>query len=448
MRRIGDNNEGNTDRRTQRRSVPNHSAQPRQSRVDRYYDDAEYRRPRAPQKKKAGPLFVVALIVFLVAVALLAYAIITTYMAQILPQKYFMMLLLISVILICITIILLYVRKGKKGPRIVAIILSAIMIFASFYVAGIMNSANNMVETMEANANVEEAGVVISDTGETIQTEVVYEQVEDVKQNPFLIYLSGLDVSGIKKDGSVGDKGRSDVNIIAAVNPNTKKIQMVTIPRDCYVGINGDTSKMDKLTHCGNWGIYCSMKTIESLFNDQIKLNYYAKVNYVSVMNIVDALGGITVDSPNSFTGAHSYSGNTYHFDKGLNTLNGDQAIAFARERKNLSDGDNQRGRDHEIIIKAIIEKATSPEILTPGTLNSVMDVFAKNVSTSLSADEMRSLIQISLDSPSWDIEMMDVTGKGASKVTYTAHVNRYVFLPDSNSLQEACDALLAVLNS
>ncbi len=445
MRRIGDNNEGNAGGRTQRRNVQNHNDQSKQSRVDRYYDDNQYSKKRAPQKKKSGALFVVALIIFLVAVVLIAYALITTYSAQILPQKYFMMFMLIAVILSCIIIILLYVRKGKKGPRIVAIVLSALMIFASFYVAGLMNSANNMVETMEQS--VEEASVVISDTGETIQTEVVYEQVEDVKHNPFLIYLSGLDASGIKKDGSVGDKGRSDVNIIAAVNPNTKKILMVTIPRDCYVGINGDTSKMDKLTHCGNYGVYCSMKTVESLFDNQLKLNYYAKVNFVSVVNIVDALGGITVDSPNSFTAEHSYSGANYHFDKGLNELNGDQAIAFARERHNLSDGDNQRGRDHEIVIKAIIEKATSPEILTPGTLNTVMDVFAANVSTSLSADEMRSLIQISLDSPSWDVEMMDISGRGASKVTYTAHVNRYVFLPDSDSLQAASSALNSVLN-
>lgn len=445
MRRIDTANNNYSRSGNNNRHEAKHNTNVNQTRSERPYNTSNKRKPR--KQKNSKPIMVVAIIFFIIAIALFVFAVFNTYAAQLLPQKYILILFVIAIILCCIQIILLYVRRDKVGTKVVSLILSGLMILASFYIMGLVNSANNMIETIEEN--VEEAGVVISDTGESIETEVVYDQVEDIAENSFLIYLSGLDDSGIsKKDGSVRDKGRSDVNILAAVNPKNKKILMVTIPRDTYVGINGDESKMDKLTHCGNWGVYCSMKTIEELFDNSIQLNYYAKVNFNSLVNIVDALGGITIDSPSSFTSGSSLTGTSYSFSKGKNTVGGDQALAFARERHNLSDGDNQRGRDHEIIIKAIIDKATSPEVLTPGTLNTVMDVFANNVSTSLSSDEMRNLIQISLDNPSWDVSMMEITGKGTSRTTYTAHTNRYVYIPDENSIKEASNALNAVLNS
>ena len=445
LRRIDTPNNGysRSNRNNNHQSGRNNNAN--QTRSERQYNTSNSRKPS--KQKNTRPIMVVAIILFIIAMATFVFTLFNTYASKLLPQKYILILFVIAIILCCTQIIILYTRRDKIGNKVVSLILSALMILSSFYILGLVNSANNMIETIEEN--VEEAGVVISDTGESIETEVVYDQVEDISEDPFLIYLSGLDDSGIsKKDGSVRDKGRSDVNIIAAVNPNSKKILMVTIPRDTYVGINGDEGKMDKLTHCGNWGVYCSMKTIEELFDNNIKLNYYAKVNFNSLVNIVDALGGITIDSPSSFTSGSSLTGKSYSFNKGENTVMGDQALAFARERHNLSDGDNQRGRDHEIIIKAIIDKATSPEVLTPGTLNTVMDVFANNISTSLSSDEMRNLIQTSLDDPAWDVNMMEITGKGTSKTTYTAHTNRYVYIPDENSIKEAGNALNAVLNS
>ena len=166
-----------------------------------------------------------------------------------------------------------------------------------------------------------------------IETEIEQENV-DVEE-PFNVYISGIDVSG-----PVATNSRSDVNIIMTVNPNTKKILLTTTPRDYYVQIPDISGEQrDKLTHAGIYGVDASMKTLEQLYG--IDISYYARVNFSSLVKIVDTLGGVDVDSDFEF------DAQGYHFQKGMNHLDGDQALAFSRERYSFEDGDNQLSLIH-----------------------------------------------------------------------------------------------------
>lgn len=262
----------------------------------------------------------------------------------------------------------------------------------------------------------------------------------DVTKGPFVVYLSGLDTRG-----AIADTGRSDVNMVIVVNPIDKKILMVNIPRDYYVGLYGNKDKMDKLTHAGIYGINCSMDTLEALFN--INFNYYVKVNFNSLVNIVDALGGITVDSEFAFSGSRSLSGRTYSFKVGKNTMKGDQALAFARERFSFKDGDRQRGKNQQKMIGTILDKVTSPAILS--NFRGVLAAMTKNTKTDISNDEINALIKMELnDMAKWDIQTISVDGTGASRSTYSAGSQLlYVMIPDMNSVETAKATLLKALS-
>jgi LCP family protein required for cell wall assembly len=143
---------------------------------------------------------------------------------------------------------------------------------------------------------------------------------------------SFIDIIDTKNATEIKDKDLSDVNIAVVINPEQKRVLLVSTPRDYYVPLEGNSNKMDKLTHAGTYGVECSMKTLEALYD--IEFNYYAKVNFKSVYDIVNSLGGVTINSDYAFTSPHSYTGKTYTFSKGENFVMGDAALAFVRERK------------------------------------------------------------------------------------------------------------------
>ena len=206
----------------------------------------------------------------------------------------------------------------------------------------------------------------------------------EVTKEPFFIYLSGSDT---RKVENIPEKGLSDVNMVIAVDPVKHKMLMVNTPRDYYVALDGDSNKMDKLTHAGNYGIRCSMNTLEALYD--IKFKYYVKVNFKSLVDIVDALGGITVNSEKAFSSRHSLSKKTYSFTKGANNLTGDAALAFARERKAFAEGDRQRGKNQQLVISAIVDKAISPSILNPSKFREILQSVTKNTKTNISKKEI-----------------------------------------------------------
>lgn len=260
-----------------------------------------------------------------------------------------------------------------------------------------------------------------------VKTEVKKEKTADVTE-PFNIYISGIDV-----DGPITTNSRSDVNLIMTVNPQTKKILLTTTPRDYYVTIpEVSGEKRDKLTHAGIYGVDRSMATLGNLYG--IDISYYARINFTSLVKIVDALGGVDVDSDYEFTTLHG----NYKINKGMNHLNGEQALGFARERYSFEDGDNQRGRDQEKVLTAIIHKATTPAILK--NANELIAGVSDSVQTNMTSEEMSKFIQMQLDDPSsWNVESQAVSGKGDSQSCYSSGSQLlYVMWPDETAVQNA----------
>lgn len=255
----------------------------------------------------------------------------------------------------------------------------------------------------------------------------VEETLKDVNvtKKPFAIYISGIDTYG-----EIASVSRSDVNMVVVVNPTTKQILLVSIPRDYYVKLHGKNGSKDKLTHAGIYGIDMSIKTIEDLLD--MEINYYLKVNFTSVIDIVEALGGLEVYSEYTFV---SYSG--FSFKKGYNKVNGEQALDFARTRKAFSTGDRQRGKNQQALIEAVIRKATSKSIITK--YNSLLSAIDGKYQTNMSTKKITSLIKMQLnDMSTWNITSYSLSGTDSNNYTYTYNQLLYVMEPNKDSITEA----------
>lgn len=249
----------------------------------------------------------------------------------------------------------------------------------------------------------------------------------DVTKESFNIYISGNDIYG-----NIASVSRSDVNIIATVNPNTNTILLTSIPRDFYVQLHGTNGYRDKLTHSGVYGIDMSVTTIEDLLD--IDINYYMRVNFTSLMKLVDAIGGVDVESDYTFK---AVSGE--RFTKGNNHLNGKQALAFARERKAFKDGDRQRGKNQQKVLTAILNKTLSSSTLIT-KYTDILDSLGGSFQTNMPTTKIYNLVNMQLDKmPSWNIESISLNGKDSHNYTYTYPKQKlYVMEPDINSVNEA----------
>ena len=217
------------------------------------------------------------------------------------------------------------------------------------------------------------------------------------------------------------------------VNPISKKILLIDIPRDYYVAQPCQYGQEDKLTHAGYYGTDCSIDTLEDFLG--IEVNYYAKVNFTSIVEIVDALGGIEVDSPYEFDTHKAAAG--YHFEKGINHLDGMEALMFSRERYAFEDGDNVRVRNQTLVLEAIINKVISPSIIT--NYMNFMDVMADTIQTNLNEEEIYSLIEMQLnDMASWDIDSYALEGYGATLYSPLNGFDSWVMEPDMETVEEA----------
>ena len=256
----------------------------------------------------------------------------------------------------------------------------------------------------------------------------------------FAIFISGIDT-----EGDVNARSRSDVNIIAIVNPNTRQILLVSTPRDYYVTLyglpdGGSSSMKDKLTHAGNFGIDCSAATLGELYD--VDIDYYFRVNFTGFRQIIDALGGVTVYSDYNF----SYGG--YNFVQGENAnLSGDAALCFARERHSFADGDRQRGRNQMAVIEAVIHKMTSPALLR--NYQETMKGIEGSCTTSMPDDLLSALVSAQLDDGGdWDVQKYSVTGTGNSCTTYSIRNQAvYVMEPDMATVEQAREYINAMYN-
>ena len=271
-------------------------------------------------------------------------------------------------------------------------------------------------------------------------------EANKITKEPFVIYLSGVDTRG-----ELTEKARSDVNILAVVNPQTKQVALINTPRDYYVDLAGTNSK-DKLTHAGLYGIDESMKVLGNLYG--VQADYYVRVNFAGLVKIVDALGGVDIESDANFScvpmetpdGNGDYTYQKYSFTKGINHVNGSQALAFARERKAFADGDNRRGQHQMTVIKAIVNKACSSAVLTKyqELLKAASDAFITNMPYA----DISSLVQMQLgDMADWNITTYAVSGEGSTEYCYALGDKAWVMIKDSSKVNTAKNMIQQVIN-
>ena len=259
------------------------------------------------------------------------------------------------------------------------------------------------------------------------------------KQDPnaevFNIYVSGIDTYG-----PISSVSRSDVNIIMTVNRKTKKVLLTTTPRDAYVPIaDGGLNQPDKLTHAGIYGVDASVHTLENLYG--IDLNYYVRLNFTSFLKLIDLLGGIDIENDQEFT-----VGNT-HYPIGNISLNSEQALTFVRERYSLNGGDNDRGKNQEKVIAAVIKKLTSTDALK--NYNAILSGLQDSVQTDMSLETMMNLINTQLESGgSYNVTSQALTGTGNTGLPSHAmpEANLYMMEIDQNSLAAAKAAIQEVM--
>lgn len=255
----------------------------------------------------------------------------------------------------------------------------------------------------------------------------------EVAEKVYTLYISGSDT----RQG-LNTVGRSDVNILATVNTETRQILLVTTPRDYYVPLSISNGIPDKLTHAGIYGVNVSMETLEMLYETDI--DYYFRLNFTGFTGIVDALGGVTVNNDIAF------SRGDYDFPVGRLEMDGKEALTFARERYSFVDGDIQRGKNQMKVISAIVDKAMSPDILMnyASIMESIKDCFEMNVPY----DDIAALVRRQLsDNRSWNVVQYSVTGYGDSQIPYSMSSYAYVMRPDYETVEKAKDLMERVRN-
>lgn len=251
-------------------------------------------------------------------------------------------------------------------------------------------------------------------------TEINSPENSDITRNTFNVYVSGIDAYG-----SITTKSRSDVNMIMTVNPTTKTVLLTSIPRDYYIPFNVLGGQRDKLTHSGLYGVNETMQNVASYFG--IDIDYFIRVNFDSLIDIVDSLGGIEVYNPQAFK----------NFEVGKITLNGEEALAFSRERYSFEDGDKERGRNQMRVITGIINKVLSPAIIS--NYSELMDKLHVSFQTNMSDEQIISLVRMQLDDMSpWTIQQQSVNGNGQTLYSPIYGSNLYMMVPDDKSVENA----------
>ena len=267
-----------------------------------------------------------------------------------------------------------------------------------------------------------------------IETEIKNEKENiDVINDSYNILITGVDTYG-----NITKVSRSDVNMVISINPKDNKILLTSIPRDYYVYLS-NFSSYDKLTHAGIYGIETSIMAIEDLLD--ININYYVKVNFTTLIDIVDLLDGIQVTSKYEFTSIDGY-----HYNKGINYLNGEEALSFARERKAFSEGDRIRIENQQLVLKSIINKLLSSKIII--NYNNLLNSLNNKFLTNMKDEELTKLIKWQIDGMyNWDILNISLNGTDSYQYTYSYQKQLlYVMLPDEESVNTAKEKINSIM--
>ena len=344
-------------------------------------------------------------------------ALVQLWRTQMLPVLYLVIITALLVLLWLLVRKCLASRTGAVVARVLSVMLCAALAVGCVWAQQGLTTLNNVTSGLLTGA-----------------------EANKITKEPFVVYLSGVD-----NRGELTENARSDVNILAVVNPVTKQAALINTPRDYYVDLAGTESK-DKLTHAGLYGVETSMATLGNLYG--VDVDHYIRINFAGFISIIDAIGGVDVYSDQAFTsvGSPGYYDPTT-FAEGWNHLDGKSALAFARERHAFKTGDIQRGINQMKVIDAMANKLKSPALLM--SFSKLMDAAADCFVTSFSQEQISALVRMQLgDLASWEIQSYTVTGSGAkSSKCYSAKgQSLYVMKPDENSVNEAKALIAAVL--
>lgn len=294
------------------------------------------------------------------------------------------------------------------------------------------------LKTIKAFKNFDNDTVVLSSL--KFGEEEVQEEPQPVSnQHPFAVYVAGNDT----RASGLTTVGRTDVDMIMVVNPTSRQILLVSIPRDYYIENPGLSDGMDKLTHLGNQGIRNTLDGINRKFN--LNLTDYLCTNFTHFEALVDALGGVTINNPYAFDGENS---GDYHFDAGEITLNGEQALAYSRERYSLANGDYGRNEHQGIIMQAILEKVQ--QNAAAGDKAGVLAALSANFLTNVNINDLYNLYTSSGDvAQPWQYIRYHLGGTGTMAGTVSMGMNRmlYVCQPFESQVQFTTDLVNRMLN-
>lgn len=304
----------------------------------------------------------------------------------------------------------------------------------------INESSRSQILDMESYADFDNNTRVVYQTSYKVENTDKANAVSDITSKPFNVLISGSDTRG-----GFDENGRSDVIMVATINPKTSTILLTSVPRDFYVTTACDAADgcmqgaLDKITHTGIHGTNTTKRTVEQLLG--VEINYTFKVGFDTVTDLVDALGGVDVYVEPGYAASTS----TFSVHEGVNHLDGQHALAYARERYSYTEGDRQRTKNQQQVLMGIVNEATKPSVITKYA--SIMDAMANTFSTTMSNEEISDLIKYQINNnPKWKMEQYMVDGTGDTLMCAELGDAASVMVPDQSTVKMAKDKINAVL--
>lgn len=304
----------------------------------------------------------------------------------------------------------------------------------------INESSRSQILDMKSYADFDNNTRVVYQTSYKVENTDKANAVTDITSKPFNVLISGSDTRG-----GFDENGRSDVIMVATINPKTSTILLTSVPRDFYVTTACDAADgcmqgaLDKITHTGIHGTNTTKRTVEQLLG--IEINYTFKVGFDTVTDLVDALGGVDVYVEPGYAVTNQY----FSFHEGVNHLNGHDALEYARERYAYTEGDRQRTKNQQQVLMGIVNEATKPSVITKYA--SIMDAMANTFSTTMSNEEISDLIKYQINNnPKWKMEQYMVDGTGDTLMCAELGDAASVMVPDQSTVKMAKDKINAVL--
>ena len=304
----------------------------------------------------------------------------------------------------------------------------------------INESSRSQILDMESYADFDNNTRVIYQTSYKVENTDKANAVSDITSKTFNVLISGSDTRG-----GFDENGRSDVIMVATINPKTSTILLTSVPRDFYVTTACDAADgcmqgaLDKITHTGIHGTNTTKRTVEQLLD--VEINYTFKVGFDTVTDLVDALGGVDV----YVEPGYAVTTSTFSVHEGTNHLDGEHALAYARERYSYTEGDRQRTKNQQQVLMGIVNEATKPSVITKYA--SIMDAMANTFSTTMSNEEISDLIKYQINNnPKWKMEQYMVDGTGDTLMCAELGDAASVMVPDQSTVKMAKDKINAVL--